>query len=632
MTPTKPTLFLKRLLVVSQSGKAAYDETFHSGLNIIRGRNSSGKSTIANFIFYALGGNFSNWTTEALRCREVLAEVEICGATLTLRRTVALAGTQPMSIFWGAIRSAQESILGWDTYPYSQTEDKISFSRVLFGALTFPEVRSDDSNITMHQILRLLYADQDTSPLSLFRSERFDIPLTRETTAELLLGIYEDTIYSDRLELKSVQAQADEKSKQFEAITKVFGMYGDDSHPESVAGNMQIAISTLQKVEANIKSLREGARVTLSKKTELHSETLQKQLLPLKEELRTMKERISLLELDILDSEQFIEALKSRQRELTHSLLTRAVLGELPLTHCPQCLSPLANDVGDGVCILCKKPLDATERTVAKRLVQEMDLQVRESLSLLDSKRSELSELNSQLPVLTEKARRLQKQLNQAIEEGQSVRDERLDTLLVEKGGLEKRIEFLERKLGAVKTLQGLREDLERLAGRIAVLKNDITAGDRLRELKRREVMSTIEKFALGLLANDLPFQSEFQKGQKVEIDFARDTYKLDGANNFSASSKIYFKNCILYSLFFSSLSLDFVRYPRFILCDNMEDKGMEEARSQNFQENIATLSTALDEPHQIIFTTSMISQSLNTPQYCVGEFYTADRKSLNFS
>jgi hypothetical protein len=63
-----------------------------------------------------------------------------------------------------------------------------------------------------------------------------------------------------------------------------------------------------------------------------------------------------------------------------------------------------------------------------------------------------------------------------------------------------------------------------------------------------------------------------------------------------------------------------------------MEDKGMEEARSQNFQENIATLSTALDEPHQIIFTTSMISQSLNTPQYCVGEFYTADRKSLNFS
>jgi hypothetical protein len=35
---------------------------------------------------------------------------------------------------------------------------------------------------------------------------------------------------------------------------------------------------------------------------------------------------------------------------------------------------------------------------------------------------------------------------------------------------------------------------------------------------------------------------------------------------------------------FLASLSVDRMRYPRFILVDSMEDKGIEERRAQNFQ------------------------------------------------
>ena len=51
MTLFKPTLILKRLAIYSGS-YVAYDENFHSGVNVIRGANSSGKSTILNFIFF----------------------------------------------------------------------------------------------------------------------------------------------------------------------------------------------------------------------------------------------------------------------------------------------------------------------------------------------------------------------------------------------------------------------------------------------------------------------------------------------------------------------------------------------------------------------------------------------------
>ena len=50
------TLFLQRLRILTRNGGVAYDEKFHRGVNIIRGQNSSGKSTIVRFIFFVLGG------------------------------------------------------------------------------------------------------------------------------------------------------------------------------------------------------------------------------------------------------------------------------------------------------------------------------------------------------------------------------------------------------------------------------------------------------------------------------------------------------------------------------------------------------------------------------------------------
>jgi len=69
--------------------------------------------------------------------------------------------------------------------------------------------------------------------------------------------------------------------------------------------------------------------------------------------------------------------------------------------------------------------------------------------------------------------------------------------------------------------------------------------------------------------------------------------------------------------------------YPRFLLMDNIEDKGMEEERSQLFQHEIIKLSEGLTTVHQIIFTTSMIAPDLNCSDYCIGDFYNEQNKTL---
>ena len=69
MTQYKPFIFINRL-VITKGKHTVYDEFFHKGVNIIRGTNSSGKSTIMEFLFYGLGGSIleKQWKTVALSC------------------------------------------------------------------------------------------------------------------------------------------------------------------------------------------------------------------------------------------------------------------------------------------------------------------------------------------------------------------------------------------------------------------------------------------------------------------------------------------------------------------------------------------------------------------------------------
>ena len=87
MTQHKQFLFINRLLVSSR-GKYVYDQEFFSGVNIIRGDNGTGKSTIMDLLFFVLGGDVKDWTDEQSRCDFVMCEIDVPGRTLTLKREI----------------------------------------------------------------------------------------------------------------------------------------------------------------------------------------------------------------------------------------------------------------------------------------------------------------------------------------------------------------------------------------------------------------------------------------------------------------------------------------------------------------------------------------------------------------
>lgn len=181
----------------------------------------------------------------------------------------------------------------------------------------------------------------------------------------------------------------------------------------------------------------------------------------------------------------------------------------------------------------------------------------------------------------------------------------------------------------AAATFSALHETAGRLAAEIREIELRIETKRRTQLHHRSLADAHISDNAVRFLRADLPSEEHFEVAQKVTVDVGVNSFAVDGRNQFSASSVTFLKNAVHFAFLFSSLELDFFRYPRLIICDNIEDKGMVAARSQNLQRLIVKRSSQFDVEHQIIFTTSMIAPDLNNATYCVGDEYTHENKSL---
>lgn len=164
--------------------------------------------------------------------------------------------------------------------------------------------------------------------------------------------------------------------------------------------------------------------------------------------------------------------------------------------------------------------------------------------------------------------------------------------------------------------------------------KSYIHAKHSKQENRRSEVMKKIQEHAAYFLNNDMDRQKDFKEASPsdITVDFPNNMVFLkDRYAKYSASSAFFLKLVARFSLFFASLDIDWMRYPRFIFADNMEDKGIEEDRARKFQKTlIARLKGRYDtDSYQVIYTTSYITDDLDHSEYVVGEHYDINHKSL---
>jgi uncharacterized Zn finger protein (UPF0148 family) len=633
----KPRVAIRRLGVWA-NGKSVYDQIFKDGANIIRGKNSSGKSTIADFIFYALGGDFSKWKHEASLCDHVVAELAINNTPVTVKRRIEPSQRQSMMIFFGTYDQANASaVQGWQMYPFQRGKAgeslaaKESFSQALFRILEFPELRGDvDSNISMHQILRLIFIDQLSPVDSLLRMEQFDSALTRNTIGDLLLGVYDDELYTHQLQLVKKQRELEGVTAEYETVMQVM----NEAEQETDINVINSQISALDQQRAKVMAALKGAEALeeLYVGAGRNIDHLRNELVAHKQALAKLEAENQNQTFEVEDSQEFIRILNFRINALDDANQARKLLGELPLSNCPHCLAPISQVRLEIACPLCKEALtEGLEASHAARMRQELAQQIKESELLLTKKQKHLEQVRAKLPALAEAVKRLSNDYDTAISTAKSKRDEHLDKLWMTLGELDTKIEFLHKYARGVSILTYLKERKVTMETEISRLQLSVKEKISRQRGRKAEVQTIVEEKTLYLLHNDLPLEGAFKSATKVTFDFGSNNFAVNDENQFSASSMVYLKNSIHFAIFWASLELPFFRYPRLFISDDIEDKGMHPTRSQNFQRLIVALSKEFDVSHQIIFTTSMIDPELDKTDLCIGPAYGPNNKTLSF-
>ena len=633
MTLYKPTISLRHLVVLKDK-RRVLDADFHNGVNVVRGQNSSGKTTALDFIAYALGAENIPWKQEALLCDETIAEVHLNGLPVTLRRPVNPNPINPMKIFWGPMKKALEApFTEWEFYPFKRSPSKISFTQAILLGLGLPDAQGDGaSNLTMHQFLRVLYADQPSLHSPIFRADTFDSALTRETVGNYLCGIYNDVLYSAQLERRTLEKEVAQLEAELKSIFTVLAKSQKNTGIEFLGSQIQAVELERDLALTELTRLKKERVLEKGKRSKEPDAELRTALNLAKSNLIKAEEDLLRLEFEIADSQQFIAEVRVRLLNLDESNAARDYLGSLAFSFCPGCLSPIPIPEENGKsCTLCKNPLTgAAGDAQMLRMRNELRIQLIESQQIVDVRSKQVQEIRSYVPTLKQNLRALEKKFQSSSQVWSSELENALEALARRVGELDQEVKALYENQRLAEVIRQLQERRDTIYRDIEGLDSKIESATYSQEQQKKAVYLEIASTLGRLLRQDFHRQEEFKKAENIQFSFTDNIISVDGATQFSESSTVVLRHLFHVALLSAACKIPEMRFPRLLILDGIEDGGMELERSHRLQEIIATECKTFLCEYQLIFATSQIAPNLEKPEFVVSRAFSEQRRSLD--
>lgn len=630
----QPFIQLLRLRVM-QGTHVAYDHEFHAGINIIRGRNGSGKSTIADFIFFVLGGHFDDWKDAASKCSQVQAEVNTPNGRLVLRRDIGSA-QEPLLVYFGTFDSASNvGVDGWERFPLHRTKaGKESFSQVLFRSIGIPETQSEGaSNITIHQLLRLCYSDQRTPAGRLFRFEGFDTQAIREAVGDLICGVKGYELFELVLALRDVEKELELADSKIKSLIRSLRFESALDTPESIAERIRelgLENTKLSEEIARVDEYVAGSDVAAFEKERAQ---LRRSIAERRNKITKKESEVESLEYDLREISDFLDFLEYQRERLKAAERAADVIGPLQYSHCPACGKQLDNSAPakEGQCHVCKTQTDNADKNSAHNQIRlDLEIQSRESRQLQTAKKSTLAGAAQDLQRLRSAHRQSLIGYEAKYSGGNGPREAYLAERTRKQGEIGVEIKYLTANLEIAEEIRALSQEKALLQEKYDRMKNRAGALRGQSEKRRLVALSGISDIGRNILKADLPRQEEFVCAESMEVDFRNDSMTVGGKANFAESSNVVLKNTAVLSIFLAAMRDNKFLHPGLVLFDNVEDKGMTEDRSRNFQKLIVETATEIERPYQVIFTTSMMCPELEHDDYVIGPAYTEQNRTLD--
>ncbi len=642
MTIYSPSILIQRARFTNAQ-HVVYDQKFHSGINIIAGENSVGKTSVIQLLMHGLGYAIedTHWKVEAKKC-DVFLELKINDHVITIKRESRDSYDTyqvPMLFCLKDMNQAlTESLENWERYPYRKTDLKESFSTNLFHLLNIPSVKENDININLNNIFRLLYSAQERSLGTLFNYQPFDSKTAREDIANYLLNTYDNGIVTLKKELEDAEKNLDKLKNEVQSFHSVaqkfsqnFVMDGNitsDTIDDQI-GKTNLKIDELLKEIEILQQQSINSLNVASEKKELTKDNTN--LSKIKSNISNIKQNISFLQYDILDSENFINELSITNRSIEDAMKLSSSLTEPKFSHCPSCFTLLkleSIEKNTVCCNLCHNDTSSKKLNFLQ-MKHEIDMQLKESQKILNIKKTRLEKLKAELVPLNQNLKKSITELRLTDGAVNLVNDKKIYELYSQIAKLQVDIQELQRSAQAYNYIQDITDKRNQEQNTVNDLTDKIHAMSSTFQTRYSTNDLTLKQFLKNLLEGDIR-DKDFKSIRSIDLNFGDDSLILNN-KSLSASSTGYLYHSLLIALLLSSLKLDYLRVPRIAIIDGLDSNGIDQDRLKNFQNIIKNQLEPYNHiQHQLFFTTGIVSDELK--DNIIGHYYSEGEHTLEFS
>lgn len=628
MKMLEPTIQINKIIVIKEH-KVAYNGIFNNGLNIITGPNSSGKTTILDLIAYTLGMEEIKLKDEALSCDICYLEISINGQILSLKREISEQNRRPISILYDELKTVDLETFEWINFPINRSE-KISYSQIMFNLMDASEKNLDaSSNLTMHQVLRSIYAAQKYLHFPILTPSTHDDALTRKTIGEYLLGFYNNDLYIKQIQHKEKVKNKEKLKTESNFLKNIFKKSYFPFHNKQSA---QKHLEKIKKEKVKINNELHDTKRT-PKKLERDNlkqiESLNKTITSLNVTKHSLETQKNQLYLNSLDSQIFINEIIDRLERLEESNFVQS-FSHVGFEFCPSCLSKLEN-ISSNTCNLCKCHTEDTDKYTSPllRMKNELLIQLEESKKIDLLRNDKIQAIQIQIIKTSDEIRTLSTQANNLSEHWSDTEKANITNLSFKLGKLDTEISEINKLIPIYDELENLNNRIIMLDSEITQLESEITKLEDSNYQNRLKTLQSLELNLINLLKLDLPRESEFIDPQHISISFTDNQIYVNNKNKFSESSTVILRHLFHLALLKTADSIPNMRFPRFLILDGIDDGGLEPERILNLQTIILSVLNTLENKYQVILATSIDNLSEAMHPYIYTRRLTTDDKSI---
>ncbi|MCB8948204.1 MAG: hypothetical protein H6653_09325 [Ardenticatenaceae bacterium] len=588
MNDSSPNLVITEIRVSHKDGGFALSPTrFEKGLNVIRGENSTGRTTLLKLFEFGLGANLKvgNFIPEVKQCEKLVLEVELNGTPYTIDRK--FHGSQELVVYQGRIE---------DIFRPKTTLLRGEMSEFLLRRLGIPVVSVIDDysgrekTVSFSDVYNSLHIDQvkGFSNIQANLSEKDRVILFKLLTGISIPNAYELRIKEDELTKK----RADQVN-ELEYLNRFMD---------------EIEISSRAEITTRLRQIDEEYVEAENQLADIkqHMQARSSYANPIREEILALEDAWANKKQDLRFSTQTLQSYHELENQLADDLDRAArvrssvnQLSSFEFEQCPRCLQSITDNMKErelnAICSVCGRPLiehtddigelNLFEEQIESQLEELAELQERYTHSIQQTK-VDLEKLEVDLNEKRETLDDMMAELVSPAIDNIVVLNRTLARLDSERNQLQTQLRWHEQ-------VNKLQENLQKVQQELETVKNQLTDID---EQERRAETKL------------LPFKQFFhhfytQFFPNTVTDIVNKTYlpKIDDYDYKSKSATE--KNIAILGYFYALLrfSLETTTYiPRFMVIDTLRQDNLARESYEKVLEEFCQLEDIYGKSFQL--------------------------------